>query len=581
MDAKRHELAELDELLGRADDVRTAVSELEQLRAADASARTSQEHAAELTRRAAAIAAAIDGEARTITERLAERRTRIAELERELGPLRDARTQLTATEHELDAMADPETGLAEAREHLELHQTAGARCDEQSRAAEERISVAEDALAVLKAGGGECPVCGHVLDAEHRKQAKQRLTDDLRAAKADQQTAKAGVATARKEAKRLAEEIRRLDAVRVTRERLVAARLELLARLERVDPVAAALDELRTSVAADEEALADGAFAAQARLERAALEERAAATYDAAAHRELLTRIAELEPAATLLGSIEEAARRRGRVVADAEAAAGRAAQLEAEQQAHVRTIDELERSTAGAGEVAEHVRTCHARLESVQRAAREVAAGRARAEERLEAARRIADELEDARATERTLATETRRYRRLTEAFGRGGIPDRIIDNALPNLTDDANRILGRLSDHEMSVRFQLQRDTRSGKPKETFEALVHHDGGVRDFAMFSGGEAFRVAFAVRLAMSKLLVARAGARLETLVIDEGFGTQDPQGRERLVEAIKVARTEFAKILVITHLEDLKDQFGAQIVVTKGPEGSLVQLTGV
>jgi exonuclease SbcC len=96
----------------------------------------------------------------------------------------------------------------------------------------------------------------------------------------------------------------------------------------------------------------------------------------------------------------------------------------------------------------------------------------------------------------------------------------------------------------------------------------------------MFSGGEAFRVAFAVRLAMSKLLIRRSGARLETLVIDEGFGTQDPEGRERLVEALNIAREEFAKVLVITHLDELKDQFGAQIRVEKGIGGSSLALVG-
>src|SRR5207245_3158150 len=125
-----------------------------------------------------------------------------------------------------------------------------------------------------------------------------------------------------------------------------------------------------------------------------------------------------------------------------------------------------------------------------------------------------------------------------------------------------------------------RLDKPTKTtGKVRETFEVLVHHDGGVRDFRMFSGGEAFRIAFAVRLGLSKLLVRRAGARLETLVIDEGFGTQDPTGRERLIEAIELARGEFAKVLVITHLDELKDVFGSQIRVTKDPvEGSRLQI---
>jgi len=80
-------------------------------------------------------------------------------------------------------------------------------------------------------------------------------------------------------------------------------------------------------------------------------------------------------------------------------------------------------------------------------------------------------------------------------------------------------------------------------------------------------------------LALSRVLARRAGARLQTLVIDEGFGSQDAQGRQRLVEAINMVRDDFEKILVITHLEELKDVFPNRIEVEKTPQGS--QLTVV
>jgi exonuclease SbcC len=92
----------------------------------------------------------------------------------------------------------------------------------------------------------------------------------------------------------------------------------------------------------------------------------------------------------------------------------------------------------------------------------------------------------------------------------------------------------------------------------------------------MFSGGEAFRVNFAIRLALSRVLAQRAGARLQTLVIDEGFGSQDAQGRQRLIEAINPVHKDFAKILVITHLEELKEAFPCRIEVEKTPRGSTV-----
>ena len=53
---------------------------------------------------------------------------------------------------------------------------------------------------------------------------------------------------------------------------------------------------------------------------------------------------------------------------------------------------------------------------------------------------------------------------------------------------------------------------------------------------------------------LDPMLARRAGARLQTLVIDEGFGSQDAEGRQHLIEAINSVRGNFAKILVITHM---------------------------
>jgi exonuclease SbcC len=74
------------------------------------------------------------------------------------------------------------------------------------------------------------------------------------------------------------------------------------------------------------------------------------------------------------------------------------------------------------------------------------------------------------------------------------------------------------------------------------------------------------------------VLAQRAGARLQTLVIDEGFGSQDSQGRQRLIEAINLVRPDFEKILVITHIDELKDVFPTRIEVEKTGMGSIVQV---
>ena len=181
-----------------------------------------------------------------------------------------------------------------------------------------------------------------------------------------------------------------------------------------------------------------------------------------------------------------------------------------------------------------------------------------------------------------RTAATiQISRYKQLERAFSKDGVPALLIEQALPEIETHANDILDRLSAGSMSVRFETQRDYRDKNrddKKETLDILISDAAGTREYELFSGGEAFRINFAIRLALSRVLAQRAGARLQTLVIDEGFGSQDADGRQRLIEAINLVRPDFAKVLVITHLEELKDAFPARIEVEKTPEGSTVRV---
>jgi exonuclease SbcC len=132
------------------------------------------------------------------------------------------------------------------------------------------------------------------------------------------------------------------------------------------------------------------------------------------------------------------------------------------------------------------------------------------------------------------------------------------------------------------MSLHFETQavyKDAKRADKKETLDIKISDSSGnYREYNMYSGGEAFRVNFALRLALSRVLAHRAGARLQTLVIDEGFGSQDADGRQRLIEAINQVRSDFQKILVITHLDELKDSFPARIEVEKSAAGSTVSV---
>jgi exonuclease SbcC len=176
-------------------------------------------------------------------------------------------------------------------------------------------------------------------------------------------------------------------------------------------------------------------------------------------------------------------------------------------------------------------------------------------------------------------LAEDAGLYEDLREAFGKRGVPAMVIETVVPELERAANELLGKMSDGRMHVRIETQRESKEGELKEVLDILISDELGTRAYEMYSGGEAFRIDFSVRIALSRLLARRAGAQLRCLFLDEGFGTQDARGREQLVATINSIQDDFDRILVITHLDELKDAFPVRIEVHKTGDGSVYTLT--
>lgn len=162
--------------------------------------------------------------------------------------------------------------------------------------------------------------------------------------------------------------------------------------------------------------------------------------------------------------------------------------------------------------------------------------------------------------------------------AFGKAGVPAMLIEQAVPEIERSANDLLTRLTDGRMHVRLETQREIQSGALREALEIVISDEKGVRPYEMYSGGENFKINFAIRIALSRLLARRAGVRLRSLFIDEGFGTQDPAGREQVIAAINAIKDDFDCILVITHIEELKDAFPVQIEIVKEHSGSVFEM---
>lgn len=314
------------------------------------------------------------------------------------------------------------------------------------------------------------------------------------------------------------------------------------------------------------------------------------------AYRVNAARIRELEAAVQALekGQAGRQARLRERPglekrLGEAEAAlshadesAARAEALAARQQ---RWRQDAERDRARRQELEIQATAAESRLKAgaiTQAQLDSLRKGKRMADERVGGARQQLAALDSfeqqrqARLGERQELAETlSQYDDLRTAFSKRGVPAMIIETVVPELERAANELLTRMSEGRMNVRIETQRSIQTGELREALDILISDELGTRPYELYSGGEAFRINFAVRVALSRLLARRAGAQLRCLFMDEGFGTQDARGREHLVAAITSIQDDFDRILVITHIDELKEAFPVRLEISKTADGSM------
>lgn len=199
--------------------------------------------------------------------------------------------------------------------------------------------------------------------------------------------------------------------------------------------------------------------------------------------------------------------------------------------------------------------------------------------ERELQRLARLEAEVKEHEGVLKKLMEQKGLYETLVEAFGRSGVQALLIDSALPRIQERANLLLGRITQGRMHVQLTTQRETKGGNVRETLDIHIADELGTRSYETFSGGEAFRINLALRIALSQVLAERKGLpQLPTLFIDEGFGTQDTAGRERIIDIIQAIQQDFKQILVISHMDDVREAFPVRIEVEKTPTGSTFRM---
>lgn len=123
--------------------------------------------------------------------------------------------------------------------------------------------------------------------------------------------------------------------------------------------------------------------------------------------------------------------------------------------------------------------------------------------------------------------------------------------------------------------------KDTVTGNGKKGLDFLVcdTYNGTEREVGTLSGGETFMASISLALAMTDIVGARsAGISMDSLFIDEGFGTLDTEVQDQAIEILTRLSDGNKKVGIISHVENLKQRVKSQIQINKTTSGSHVKI---
>lgn len=262
-------------------------------------------------------------------------------------------------------------------------------------------------------------------------------------------------------------------------------------------------------------------------------------------------RLAPLNDQATRLSTQME---READLLADRERIHAEVARLENQVGNLARARDEVRYSEQDYTTLREDQEKATAEAQAAKVELARAEAALAAAERDVESSTRAGHELEKKQAQLDSLQNERKLHDELDRAYTDLRTD---LNHALrPELSELASAFLAELTDHRYS---ELELD-------DQYNVIVLEEG--RPIPVLSGGEEDIANLVLRLAISQMIAERAGQSFSLLVLDEIFGSLDEVRRHNVVELLKRLQDRFEQVVLITHIESVKD--GLDRVITVG-----------
>lgn len=140
-----------------------------------------------------------------------------------------------------------------------------------------------------------------------------------------------------------------------------------------------------------------------------------------------------------------------------------------------------------------------------------------------------------------------------------------------------EANKRLLKMTDNRFLLVRKESSERVSDKIGLELEVIDNYNGKRRDVKSLSGGEAFKAALSLALGLSDVIQSYSGGIVvDTMFIDEGFGSLDTESREQAINTLNQLTDNHKLIGIISHVTELKERIDKKVIVTKSTEGSKI-----
>jgi DNA repair exonuclease SbcCD ATPase subunit len=162
---------------------------------------------------------------------------------------------------------------------------------------------------------------------------------------------------------------------------------------------------------------------------------------------------------------------------------------------------------------------------------------------------------------------------------FSGQGLPSYILDSVMPYITQRANHYLETLSDGDIKINFDTQRELKSAKGEFKDEIEISWEiEGIDDSYPPSGGQLKKIEIATDLALMDLVATREGGHIDILMRDEVLDGLDEEGRQRVLQWLHELRSRRGSVFVISHDDGLSEVFERTVMVTKNDGASTLEV---